>query len=55
MMADYLLTFCKDGCDTYKWFESGEEMLEFIEDNKGFIIINEAIHIIQSKMYPIKY
>lgn len=50
-MKEYLLTYFNNGRDTYKWFESESEMIEFIENHKEFILINEMIHIQKAKQF----
>ena len=53
-MNDYLLTYTiRDGKQAgerkYIWFESEEELMDFVERNSGDLFVNEAIHILDSK------
>lgn len=42
-----LLTYCCEGRDTYAWFESAEEMDEFINSNPD-ISVSEKLEIVKA-------
>lgn len=49
MEHQYLLTFVRDDVNSYSWFESEEELNEFIELNADRISVNEKMHILGAR------
>ncbi|WP_161793376.1 hypothetical protein [Cohnella kolymensis] len=47
-MNEYLLTYTYEGYSCYSWFESEEEMNEYIEERGDKIVVNEKMHIISA-------
>lgn len=45
----YLLTYEQDGIGRYSWFESEEELNNFIEANEGSIVVTEKMHILGAR------
>lgn len=46
---DYLLTFSYDGYQCFSWFETEEEMNEYVRERGDKIEVLEKIHIIESR------
>jgi len=48
MNQEYLLTYTQDLIARYEWFDSEEEMNEWLDENGKYITVNEKLHVVNA-------